>query len=543
MGDVRGQILDLTTSTRQNPANPFGATLVRYTSTTNKGLVVDVMSNTRGEFELRLPAGVYERSVRDWGDNVRAIQSIEVFANAPTVDMVATPPRTFQPPVKPLPSYGRSPVYSTSVDTPSTPQLVLGSGSSSPIRPPTITRVKDLQTDGATSYTASRFSTSNGLPNGFNRDVVVDKRGETWVSNEFGLLRLNSTEAVTYRKRDGLPSDVISCLYIQKSDLWVGTANGAAIIDTRTLEVTLLPETAGKHVFGIGAMHDGRVGICTGRGLIGVNPNNLAVEHYGRPEGLQEVRVLSCCVDPSGSFTWIGTDDGVSHFDGKQFTQNLTVQDGLPDCRVWKIFKDNLSGLWFGANRSLFFYDGESFRTIHSSNHDTYQHCDGITQDANGVVWVATWTDDGTKIQRCLIAFSSPTPDGVLHKIPIDALRVHGDRFGNLWVAGGGFVSRLDLWQTRLNLGEVTAIAVSSSGRAQGRNEYFGNSKDVTKVIDSLHQLKRRPTNGRVKPRDFTRHRFRKNLTNKMCGLQPMLTCLGIYFIPMKHFKAGKSSV
>ena len=83
-------------------------------------------------------------------------------------------------------------------------------------------------------------------------------------------------------------------------------------------------------------------------------------KHYTYLDGLGQNRVWTIFQD-RGSFLWFGTDGGgISRYDGDKFV-NFTTDDGLISNSVWAIHQDREGFLWFGTNGGISRYDGDKF--------------------------------------------------------------------------------------------------------------------------------------------------------------------------------------
>ncbi|MBT4500315.1 MAG: hypothetical protein HOC74_21490, partial [Gemmatimonadetes bacterium] len=81
----------------------------------------------------------------------------------------------------------------------------------------------------------------------------------------------------------------------------------------------------------------------------------------GVPDGLPDNSVRSLLEDREGQL-WIGTEGGVSRYDGERFV-TYTTQDGLPNNRVVSLLEDQEGQLWIGTEGGVSRYDGERFVT------------------------------------------------------------------------------------------------------------------------------------------------------------------------------------
>ncbi len=111
---------------------------------------------------------------------------------------------------------------------------------------------------------------------------------------------------------DYRPNYVISMLLDQKNRLWIGTwGGGLSLLDTDT----------------------------------------LTFRNFTAKDGLPGNFILSLEADGSGGL-WIGTNDGLSRFDGKTF-QNFSAINGLKSKFIFSIEATSDHSLWMGSNRSL----------------------------------------------------------------------------------------------------------------------------------------------------------------------------------------------
>jgi hypothetical protein len=68
-------------------------------------------------------------------------------------------------------------------------------------------------------------------------------------------------------------------------------------------------------------------------------------KHLTIENGLPSNRIYKVVQDKQG-FIWVGTDKGLSKYDGDKFI-NFTTEDGLPSNDIWEIYPDNKGRVWF----------------------------------------------------------------------------------------------------------------------------------------------------------------------------------------------------
>lgn len=82
-----------------------------------------------------------------------------------------------------------------------------------------------------------------------------------------------------------------------------------------------------------------------------VKAQRYSFVNYSLEEGLPQSQVSDICQDRFG-YLWIGTETGLSRFDGVEF-RNFSTDDGLPDNEIGKILLDRDSNLWVATPKGL----------------------------------------------------------------------------------------------------------------------------------------------------------------------------------------------
>jgi len=93
----------------------------------------------------------------------------------------------------------------------------------------------------------------------------------------------------------------------------------------------------------------------------------LSYTHYDVKDGLAGSTVYCMALDKEG-FLWLGTENGVSRFDGTHF-KNFTTRDGLPDNEILELFADSKGRVWMAPfrNEVCFYQDG----VLHNQQNDS----------------------------------------------------------------------------------------------------------------------------------------------------------------------------
>jgi ligand-binding sensor domain-containing protein len=114
--------------------------------------------------------------------------------------------------------------------------------------------------------------------------------------------------------------------------------------------------------------------------------------NYTMKNGLVQSQVRSICQDSMG-YIWIGTMEGLSRFDGKNF-KNYTVSDGLPSNQITELLADQNSRLWIATSgMGLVMFDGKTFKSyttkdgLASNTFEKRDHNELLLEDAKGNIW------------------------------------------------------------------------------------------------------------------------------------------------------------
>lgn len=173
--------------------------------------------------------------------------------------------------------------------------------------------------------------------------------------------------------------------------------------------------------------------------------------NYTTTDGLLSNEV-NCLAVGNGNEIWLGTQAGISKYDGTNWT-GYTTTDGLVDNIVLAIFQGSAGDLWAGTDFGLSRFDGVNWTTFTTTDGLGNNRIKCVAEAPNGDIWVGT--NNGAS------AYS-----------------------------GGSWTS----WGTTdgLPFGGVTAIAFDNSGKPwlglglSGVAVYDGNSFSIFDEVDGL---------------------------------------------------------
>jgi len=84
------------------------------------------------------------------------------------------------------------------------------------------------------------------------------------------------------------------------------------------------------------------------------------LQRFTVADGLPSSMVYSTMQDSKG-YIWLGTDRGVTRFDGHKF-ELFTINDGLPSNDIWRISEDHKGRLWFSTFGGDCYYEDGKFK-------------------------------------------------------------------------------------------------------------------------------------------------------------------------------------
>ncbi len=120
-------------------------------------------------------------------------------------------------------------------------------------------------------------------------------------------------------------------------------------------------------------------------------------DNYKTTDGLESSKIYSICQLDNG-YIWLGTDIGVSRFDGSEFI-NYSTNDSLAKGGARVLYKSQDSTLWIGhESGGLTKYKNNKFTRI--SNLPINSNITSFCQDKEGYLWITTYANGAIRISN-----------------------------------------------------------------------------------------------------------------------------------------------
>ncbi|WP_417129806.1 two-component regulator propeller domain-containing protein [Phocaeicola sp.] len=168
-------------------------------------------------------------------------------------------------------------------------------------------------------------------------------------------------------------------------------------------------------------------------------PTQFHFRHYNIENGISSNNISSILQDQKG-FIWIGTDNGLSRFDGNQFTfyqKSNPLYANLRANSINTICETNTNELWIGTENGVYIYNQvldtfTPFKKKASNNIKIQSWINHIIQDKEKNIWIATRKQGLFKYNRQtdkLTQFEIPENENTI-------IRLLNDEQNNIWASG-----------------------------------------------------------------------------------------------------------
>ncbi len=151
--------------------------------------------------------------------------------------------------------------------------------------------------------------------------------------------------------------------------------------------------------------------------------------NFSLEEGLPQSQV-NVVLQNSRGFLWVGTNGGISRFDGKNF-YNYSILDGLSDNVITSIYEDASRNMWVGSLGAICLYKNNTFQSFYLENQFKTSYVQSFLKMSEDEFWIGT-DEKGilsfnikTKVFKKLDAFNE------IKKVR----HMFTDSYGKIWIA------------------------------------------------------------------------------------------------------------
>ena len=303
--------------------------------------------------------------------------------------------------------------------------------------------------------------------------LLESRDGSLWIGTGYnGLRRLKDGNLFRYGMKEGFHDTQVLSLYeTSLGHIWIGTSNGAYILDGNTFFPVSLNTS---FILALAQDPQGKVWIGTLRGvrIADDNPHPL-LRDLTMSEGLPS-NIATCLYIDRQENMWVGTSNGLLRCRGNKM-KVFTTHDGLSDNHVTAIYEDTDGNIWVGTNRG-------GINRLTNGKWSRYTRADGLTdsqvlsiaEDNEKGLWVCTsyglnqftnvnittyTTYDG--LANDYVAAVIETPDkslfflsdqgsdvtqfkgGIITKYDLPVGPAYAARDGSLWIAQSGMLNNI----------------------------------------------------------------------------------------------------
>lgn len=315
------------------------------------------------------------------------------------------------------------------------------------------------------------YATAQGLPSDEISWLHVDRGGVLWIGTPRGNVRFVNDRFVAFSEVDGKPvGTVASIVEDRRGTLWLETSDGIVLIDGTGAGTRRLPAAAA----GQRLLLEDRAGVRwfrRARGVARVAASGDSMRAFGPADSVpRPARMLA---DPAveGGYWLITTSDGLFYLllDGSRpVVRRYPLPDGNLRYRVRAAHVDRGGNVWFGIDAGgLVRVKRNLFTTYTAAEGLSHGVTTAVYEDSRGTVWVGTncYGVNAIDLQRAIARHLKPPLTGDPEGDPC-VFSITESPPGTMWVGtwGGGLTritaGRLERLRYRDGLSDNVVLAL-----------------------------------------------------------------------------------
>jgi ligand-binding sensor domain-containing protein/signal transduction histidine kinase len=265
------------------------------------------------------------------------------------------------------------------------------------------------------------FGTEDGLSNNNIKYILEDRSGNLWFGTQNGITKFDGDKFRVLASQE-LSQPIQTIFEDRKGHVWIGTKNSVYVIQSKNTtvegpvfnaDVTLILED-----------QSGFLWFATQKqGLIRYSFLDKDSRYYLKGKSVKDM------VEDSRGDIWVGTDKGISRFDGRKFRDFSTIGDTTLGF-VRSILEDCDQNLWFGTDKGVWRYTIQNLKIFTEENGLASNSVVASLEDKEGNLWFGTIGSGITQFDRKIFR-SFDKADGLPD---LSILSMFKDSRGNLWI-------------------------------------------------------------------------------------------------------------
>lgn len=333
---------------------------------------------------------------------------------------------------------------------------------------------------GAVRYREGRFSALASHSRKMEEVVwclFEDREGQIWYGSlSGGLHQLLDSPLTPFGIEEGLPErQILAVAEAPDGAIWAATlGSGLQRLHGGTFEAwTTAQGLASNGAWGLAFGAEGALWVAHHGPGIDVLHHDGKVEHFDASDGLCKGRLVAVMVASNGD-VWAAADGGgISRLRGRNVT-TYTTADGLIDDQAQALAESPAGDIWIGSNRGVSIWDGERFTSIKADQGLVNGRIWEILPEANGVAWLGSFGGGLYRVRDGRVDGVVTAVDGLPSN---DVTVIVDDLAGHLWLATTAGVAQIERAALDAFLaGEITDLPMLSFDVRHGMRsaEHYG---------------------------------------------------------------------
>lgn len=290
----------------------------------------------------------------------------------------------------------------------------------------------------AQEYNIKTYTVNDGLPSSYVYDVLIDDLGIVWFATANGLVKYDGKNFRKYDSENGLKDELIYDIYKDfDGDLWVSTEFGgvAKFVDDSLI---YLPELSAIDTILVNFISNGPNGkvwfSTSNHGIYEWEKGKNVTQKLTTENGLPNNQVWDFIQDEEGKI-WISTSDGIAVYEDGGISATYTQKNGLSGGLAYQVFIAENGDKWVPTSNGVSIIHSDSIiKTITEVDGEELGYVFSITQGDDGKIWIGT-ESNGLFILDGEDKRHITKRNGLSSN---DVYRLIKDEEGTIWVATDG---------------------------------------------------------------------------------------------------------